>query len=167
MKKKMKMSLIWLIILGILGYIIGVAIAYFTQEEGFEFVDALSNTIAFAGLGIGAFGGLCLGLTTKTKKNVTGNNTGTTASGQETDINFDSKFITEEKLKTDKEQYIIIVQADTSGDGQVNIMDLMQAKRHVLKSKLLTGNSLLAADLTGDNNVNIMDIMRMIKMIIS
>ena len=103
MKKKLKMSLIWLIILGILGYVIGVAIAYFTQEEGFEFVDALSNTIAFAGLGIGAFGGLCLGLTTKTKKNVTGNNTGTTASGQETDINFDSKFITEEKLKTDKE----------------------------------------------------------------
>ena len=68
-------------------------------------------------------------------------------------------------LKTDVGNYTIIVEADISGDGTVNIMDLMQAKRHVLGSKLLTGNSFLAADLNEDEKINIMDVMKIIKMI--
>lgn len=69
-------------------------------------------------------------------------------------------------LKTDVGNYVIIIQADTSGDGKVNIMDLMQVKRHVLGSKLLTGDTFLAADLNTDKKINIMDIMRIIKIII-
>lgn len=97
-------------------------------------------------------------------KNITLGGAGYVVRGQTVLKNTDI-VATGDVLKTDAENYTIIVQADTSGDGIVNIMDLMQAKRHVLKNRLLTGNSFLAAELTGDGTVNIMDIMRIIRII--
>lgn len=63
--------------------------------------------------------------------------------------------------------YIIIVKADLTGDGQVNIMDLMRVKRHILGTRPLSNIEQLAADLNTDDNINIMDVMRMKKIIIS
>ena len=97
-------------------------------------------------------------------KNITLGGAGYVVRGQTVLKNTDI-VATGDVLKTDAENYTVIVQADTSGDGIVNIMDLMQAKRHVLKNRLLTGNSFLAAELTGDGTVNIMDIMRIIRII--
>ena len=98
--KKFKLSIILMLVFGILGYAIGVVISYFTQEGTRDIVAALVNTISFAMLAIGIIGGLCTALLSKGKKKV-GSNVGTTAEGEETDINFDSKFITTERLRTD------------------------------------------------------------------
>ena len=98
-------------------------------------------------------------------KNITLGGAGYVVRGQTVLKNTDI-VATGDVLRTNEESYTIIVQADTSGDGSVNIMDLMQVKRHVLKSKLLTGNGLLAADLNADKKINIMDIMRVTKIII-
>ena len=101
MKKKLKTALILMLLLGVLGYAIGVVIAYFTAEEDIEFVDALTQSIAFILLAAGAVIGFGMGAFTRKKKDIIGSNVGKTAQGEDTDINFDSKFITEERLKSD------------------------------------------------------------------
>ncbi len=98
--KKFKLAIILMIVFGILGYGIGVAISYFTQESSSELVDAFVNVISFAMLAVGAIAGLCFALLSKSKKQI-GSNVGTTAEGEKTDINFDSKFISLERLRTD------------------------------------------------------------------
>lgn len=98
--KKLRLSLILLLVFAVLGYGAGVAIAYFTGNK--VITEALTNTIAFAGAGIGAVVGFALGLFTK-KKEPKNNNTGTTTSGEKTDIAFDSVFLSEDRLKNDKE----------------------------------------------------------------
>lgn len=62
--------------------------------------------------------------------------------------------------------YIIIVKADSSGDGQANIMDLMRIKRHILGTRTLSTIEQLASDLNSDGDVNIMDVMKLIKIIL-
>ncbi len=99
MKKKLKLGIILMIVFAILGYALGVAISYFANE-GTDFNGALTNEISFALLGLGALGGIISALFTKGKEKL-GSNVGTTSEGEETDINFDSKFITTERLKTD------------------------------------------------------------------
>lgn len=69
-------------------------------------------------------------------------------------------------LKVGNKTYIMIVRKDTSGDGKVNIMDLMQVKRHITETKLLNQNSILAADLNEDRKVNILDAMNFVKAIV-
>ena len=102
MKKKLKLALILMIILGALGFFAGTAIGKFTSEEEISFVQALTTTYAFAGLGIGAFLGFIIGIfPRKNSSNYT--NVGKTAEGKETDINFDSKFISPERLRNDPE----------------------------------------------------------------
>ena len=100
MKKKLKTALILMLLLGVLGYGIGVVIAYFTTED-IEFVDALTQSIAFILLAVGAVIGFGMGAFTRKKKDTIGSNVGKTAEGEDTDINFDSKFITEDRLKSD------------------------------------------------------------------
>ena len=63
--------------------------------------------------------------------------------------------------------YIIIVKADSSGDGLANIMDLMRVKRHILGTRTLSTVEQLASDLNSDGDINIMDVMRLIKIIIN
>ena len=102
MKKKLKLALILMIILGALGFFAGTAIGKFTSEEEISFVQALTTTYAFAGLGIGAFLGFIIGIFPR-KNSSEYTNVGKTAEGKETDINFDSKFISPERLRNDPE----------------------------------------------------------------
>lgn len=99
--KKLKLTLIFTIVLAILGYGTGFAISYLAKNA--ELVDSFLSTYAFVGAGIGAVGGALLGLTTKGKKVEENNNKGTTTDGKETDIAFDSKFMTEDSLKNNKD----------------------------------------------------------------
>ena len=62
--------------------------------------------------------------------------------------------------------YIIIVKADSSGDGLANIMDLMRVKRHILGTRTLSTIEQLASDLNSDGDINIMDVMKLIKIIL-
>ena len=100
MKHKFKLSILFMLVFGVIGYFAGVLINYFTGD-GVEFVEALSSSMALILLGVGANVGLGMGLFTPNKKsNIKTTTTGVTGSGEETDINFDSKFITEDKLRT-------------------------------------------------------------------
>lgn len=69
-------------------------------------------------------------------------------------------------LKVGNKTYTMIVKYDTSGDGSVNIMDLMQVKRHITGTKLLNQNSIFAADVNEDGKVNIIDAMNFVKVIV-
>lgn len=102
MNKKFKLALILMLLLGVIGYAIGVAISYFLGEN-VELLDALTEDLSFILLASGAVIGLLWGMMTKVKEKKTYNNKGKTEGGEETDINFDSKFITEERLKNDPE----------------------------------------------------------------
>lgn len=100
--KKLKTALILLIVIGAIGFIAGALIAMFTSEDELSFVQSLTSSSAFIGLGIGAALGFIIGIFPKKAAN-TYKNVGTTAEGKETDINFDSKFITPERLRNDPE----------------------------------------------------------------
>lgn len=105
MKRKLKFALIFMLLFGILGYGIGVAVCYFAfNKDGGTIVDMLSKPIPLAVMAVGVVAGFLLGVTTKSKKKDSGgSNTGRTTTGEETDIAFDSKFITPDEMKTDKE----------------------------------------------------------------
>lgn len=100
--KKLKTALILLIVIGAIGFIAGALIAMFTSEDELSFAQSLTSSSAFIGLGIGAALGFIIGIFPKKAAN-TYKNVGTTAEGKETDINFDSKFITPERLRNDPE----------------------------------------------------------------
>lgn len=102
MKRRFKLAFIFMLIIGVLGYGVGFGFSYLVAEDKSNIVGLLGQTIPLMCLGIGAVVGICLGLFTKSKKTI-GSNTGTTTSGQETEIAFDSKFISPDEMKKDKE----------------------------------------------------------------
>ena len=99
--KRFKWTIFYIFLFGILGYAAGVALMMFLGPM--PFMDALTDQISLVLLGCGAVGGICMGLFSKMDKNKQGKNTGYTTEGEKTDIAFDSKFITPEKMKTDPE----------------------------------------------------------------
>ncbi len=52
---------------------------------------------------------------------------------------------------------------DINGDGEINLLDLMQCLNHVAKKITLGGNAFLAADINKDGYVNLLDLMRLMK----
>lgn len=102
MKRRLKLSIIFMFICAVIGYAAGIGIAYATNELKVGIVNLLDQPIPLAMLAIGAVVGLCFGIFTKKRKDV-GSNTGHTAEGEETDIAFDSKFISPDEMKKDKE----------------------------------------------------------------
>ena len=100
---KLKKIILPVIIFAIIGFIAGVLITFFTggAEEEMEFADAIGATGSFIGLGAGVVLGFIVGLFPKSKSKY--KNEGQTAAGDDTSINFDSKFISQERLKTDPE----------------------------------------------------------------
>ena len=99
MKKKFKWAIIFMFIFGLLAYGAGFGLAYMQTPD---IMACLTNELALILLGVGAFGGLVMGFATKggDKK---GKNTGYTTAGEKTDIAFDSKFISPDEMKRDKE----------------------------------------------------------------
>ena len=51
---------------------------------------------------------------------------------------------------------------DINGDGNINLVDLMQCLNHVGRKALLEGEALKAADINGDGSVNLVDLMRLL-----
>lgn len=104
MKRRIKLALLFMLILGALGYAIGVGIGYAASDEKVltEVLFNLEAPYSIVGLIIGVVLGLGMGVFTR-KKVVSGSNIGHDTEGHETDIAYDSKFITPEKMKTDPE----------------------------------------------------------------
>ncbi len=61
------------------------------------------------------------------------------------------------------ETYTFVIKGDTSGDGKITILDLLQIQKHIRGDKKLTGNYLSAADTSGDGKVTILDLLQVQK----
>lgn len=59
--------------------------------------------------------------------------------------------------------YTISVNGDTSGDGIVTILDLLEVQKHIKKAEILKNASILAADTSGDNKVTILDLLEIVQ----
>ena len=100
MGRRIKLGLIFMVILGLVGYGIGFAVGLFAT--GSEASEAATGVYAIVCTIVGALTGLGMGLFSR-RKISSARNVGTTAEGDETEVNFDSKFITPEEMKRDKE----------------------------------------------------------------
>lgn len=102
--RKLKFALIFMLALGVVGYAVGIGIAYVMGQMKVGIGSLLGSSIPLACLGIGVAVGFFCGMLVKNgDKKPANNNTGTTTTGEETDIAFDSKFISPDEMKKDKE----------------------------------------------------------------
>ncbi|MBQ8909305.1 MAG: type IV secretory system conjugative DNA transfer family protein [Clostridia bacterium] len=99
MKKKLTWAFIFMLVLGAIGYAAGFAFTYLGEQN---VTAALTSDLALILLGVCAAGGAIIGLCTKSKSIKT-KNRGVTTEGEETDIAFDSKFISPDEMRRDKE----------------------------------------------------------------
>ena len=61
---------------------------------------------------------------------------------------------------------MVSVIGDTSGDGEVTILDLLRVQKHLLGSSKLTDYNLVAGDTNADGEVTILDLLRIQKYIL-
>ena len=59
--------------------------------------------------------------------------------------------------------FTLVVAGDTSGDGEITILDLLQVRKHIKKDKVLDKAYKLAGDTSGDNDVTILDLLQIQK----
>ena len=97
---------------------------------------------------------------TKAQNIVVKDNNGNTVNGKSlVGTGFSVILSNEVESKTFK----ISVNGDTSGDGIVTSLDLLQVLKHIKGDKKLTGASLLSADTSSDNEVNSLDLLQVLK----
>ncbi len=99
---KFKKTIIYMILLTIVGYGAGLAIAYATSGK-FTMPDILFDKLALICAAVGLLGGFALGLASKTKKKDNGKNTGETARGEKLDVETDSTYATPASIKADSD----------------------------------------------------------------
>ncbi len=63
----------------------------------------------------------------------------------------------------DTQTYTFVIKGDTSGDGIINTLDLLQVYKHVAGDKKLTGAYLSAGDTSSDNTINTLDLLQVYK----
>ena len=84
-----------------------------------------------------------------------------------TEIKDNEKIATNYKLEItngdETKSYILSVKGDTSGDGEISILDLLQVQKHIKGAKKLTDASLFAGDTSGDKEVTILDLLQIQK----
>lgn len=103
-EKNKKFSFMSLIIFGIVGYIIGCAIAFVTGNQEFS-LELLKNSVSFAGLGLGALFGFVYEISRLMK--APSSNAGdkvkiTNEAGEKDKQYFNSRFVSEKELRTEK-----------------------------------------------------------------
>ncbi len=65
-----------------------------------------------------------------------------------------------------REELQVIIKGDTSGDGVVNALDLLQVQKQILGSYSLSGAYKLAGDTSGDGAINALDLLQVQKQIL-
>lgn len=66
---------------------------------------------------------------------------------------------TGDSITVDNKTYKVVIYGDISGDGIINIKDLLFVQRYILKSLNLTNENKVAADVNKDGNVTIKDLL--------
>lgn len=96
---KTKKTIILMIVMTILGYAVGVGIAYAT--EGAFSPSLFTNIYALIIAGCGLLGGFAWGISMKSKKDKSDKNKGETATGEKMDVETDSSYATPAGIKAD------------------------------------------------------------------
>lgn len=76
--------------------------------------------------------------------------TGKLVTGDRVNITFDDE----------SQQYTVIIYGDSSGDGDVTIMDLLQIQKHIIGATSISDPFVSAADNNQDETINIVDLLR-------
>ncbi len=100
---KFKKTILYMVLLTIVGYGIGIGLAVATSGGTFKMPETLTNSLTFICAGMGLLGGFALGLASKSKKKDNGKNTGETAQGDKLDVETDSTYATPASIKADKD----------------------------------------------------------------
>ncbi len=66
----------------------------------------------------------------------------------------------------ESQQYQIVIYGDVSGDGQIDILDLLKVQKHIMEASVLENSYNKAADTNQDGVVNIVDLLRVQKHIV-
>lgn len=74
-------------------------------------------------------------------------------------VKTNGKVSTGDSITVDNKTYKIVIYGDISGDGTINIKDLLFVQRYILKSLNLTNENKVAADVNKDGNVTIKDLL--------
>lgn len=88
--------------------------------------------------------------------NISGKTDGTLATGDEVTI----------VNGNDLQKYVVVIKGDSSGDGNINIQDLLKIQKHILGYSSLVGSYEKASDLNSDGVINIQDLLRVQKHIL-
>ena len=67
---------------------------------------------------------------------------------------------------TSSNEFVIVVKGDTSGDGVINALDLLQVQKNILGLYDLKNEYKLAGDTSGDGNINALDLLQVQKQIL-
>ena len=62
--------------------------------------------------------------------------------------------------------YTIVIYGDTSGDGEVTVLDLLKIQKHILGYTLLNGAFNNASDVSRDNEITVLDLLKVQKHIL-
>ena len=90
----------------------------------------------------------------------------TTSTGtalQSTDVLATGQVLNIRTAANEDKTFTLVVIGDTSGDGNVTILDLLQVQKHILNSKALTNAYFQAGDTSGDGKITILDLLQIQK----
>ncbi len=63
-------------------------------------------------------------------------------------------------------EYKVVIKGDTSGDGIINALDLLQIQKNILNLNSLNDSAMLAGDTSGDGKINALDLLQVQKSIL-
>jgi len=70
------------------------------------------------------------------------------------------------KSSTEEKTLTIVINGDTSGDGKINALDLLQVQKSILGTYKLSGEYSLAGDTSDDGKINALDLLQVQKSIL-
>jgi len=115
-----------------------------------------SQMIFSAGMSVSALSSLINGISASAVVKVTNKDSGVLATSDEVIITNGA----------DEEKYQVVIKGDSTGDGNINIQDLLRVQKYILGYLDLSGSYLKAADSNLDGVVDIVDLLRVQKHIL-
>lgn len=98
------------------------------------------------------------------KKNLSASDSGTitvyTASGSVNSGIVGTGNVIKVSNSAGSKSYTVVIYGDTSGDGKVSSLDLLQIKRHIVKASSLNGVYSTAADTSKDGKIGSLDLLQ-------
>ena len=67
---------------------------------------------------------------------------------------------------TDSKEYSVVIKGDATGDGKIDIKDLLRVQKKILGATEVSGPYFKASDINQDNQVTILDLLRVQKHIL-